>query len=80
MFSAGRYDDTESCVVHDHGPDETCTVRAAHIASFVSFSSVCSFYNEAGQIQGDAKGASSSVHSSTLPGTLQNDVQEASLN
>lgn len=40
-------------MVHDDAPDETATSRNARIVSFVSFSSVCSFYNAAGQIDGE---------------------------
>lgn len=51
-MSAGQYEDTQSSIVHDDAPDETSVRRTARITSFVSFSSVCSFYNGAGQVQG----------------------------
>ena len=52
MLKAGQYEDTQSSIVHDDAPDETSELRTARITSFVSFSSICSFYNAAGQVQG----------------------------
>ena len=51
-MKAGQYEDIESSIVHDDAPDETTLLRAARITSFASLSSVCSFYNAAGQVEG----------------------------
>ena len=51
-MQTGQYEETHSSIVHDDAPDETSVLRTARITSFASFSSVCSFYNAAGQVQG----------------------------
>ncbi|CAK0783615.1 hypothetical protein CVIRNUC_006814 [Coccomyxa viridis] len=49
----GQYEDSQTSVVTDDAADEMSIQRVARIASFVSFTSVCSFYDAAGRIDGE---------------------------
>ena len=52
IWGAGQYEDSQTSVVTDDAADEMSIQRGARIASFVSFTSVCSFYDAAGRIDG----------------------------
>ena len=52
MWGVGQYEDSQTSVVTDDAADEMSVQRGARIVSFVSFTSVCSFYDAAGRIDG----------------------------
>ena len=49
---AGQDEDSQTSGVTDDAADEMSILRGARIRSFVSFTSVCSFYDAAGRIEG----------------------------
>ena len=52
MWGVGQYEDSQTSVVTDDAADELSIQKSARITSFVSFTSVCSFYDAAGRIEG----------------------------
>ena len=52
VWGVGQYEDSQTSVVTDDAADEMSVLRGARITSFVSFTSVCSFYDAAGRVEG----------------------------